>query len=261
MCTVLVRLDPDGAWPVLAAFVRDEDRNRPTAPPGAWWPGHPTFLGGRDEIAGGTWLVVDAGDSPALALLTDQYDPLATLPDPAQSPTRGTLPLLALARGALFDLEADAPGGVRTYQSFHLASFGALDGEWHAERWGWDGTALDHEDLAPGDHVIASRAPTLPGEATRRARLLDELGRLPTIDPDPALPTADAWGDWIALLDGRGVAPDDVDQLTVCSVGARPGFGTVGASLVGLSADGRVRYDVNRTASVEPDEWVRVPVR
>ena len=258
MCTVLVRFDPHGAWPLLVAFVRDEDRDRPTSPPGAWWPGHPTFVGGRDEIAGGTWLVLDAADEPALALLTDQFDPAATLPDPAQSPTRGSLPLLALARGAHFDLEADAPGGVETYQSFHLFGAARDRGAWIVERWGWDGQALEHEELAPGDHVFASRATTLPGEAARRDRLRAALGALDPVDPDPARPTRDAWGSWIDLLDGRGVAPDDLDQLTVCSVRQRPGFGTVGASLVGISADGRVRYDVNRTASVDPAQWVQV---
>jgi hypothetical protein len=238
--------------------VRDEDRDRPTAPPDAWWPEHPTFVGGRDEVAGGTWLAVDAGDPPALALLTDQFDPHATLPDPAHSPTRGTLPLLALDRGVHFDLEADVPGDVHGYQSFHLVSVTPDAGGWHVERWGWDGAALDHEQLGAGDHVVASRALTLPGEHERRQRILESMSHLDAVDPDPALPTADAWGSWLDLLDGRGVAPDDLDQLTVCSVRQRPGFGTVGASLVGIAADGRVRYDVNRTASVSPDAWTRI---
>ncbi len=258
MCTVLVRLDPHGEWPVLVAFVRDEDRSRPTAPPAAWWPDHPSVVGGRDDVAGGTWFALETSDPPALALLTDQFDPAVTLPDPALSPTRGTLPLLALARGPLFDLEADAPGGVPTYQSFHLVSATLDHGVWHAERWGWDGVQLDHEELPPGDHVIASRALTLPGERARRARILDAMAGLGSGDPDPARPVADAWGDWLDLLDGRGVAPDDLDSLTVRSVRERPGFGTVGASLVGFSADGRVRYDVNRTASIDPNSWTAV---
>lgn len=261
MCTVLVRLDPDGAWPVLVAFVRDEDRARPTAPPAAWWPEHPTFVAGRDEVAGGTWLAVDSGDPPALALLTDQFDPAATLPDPATSPTRGTLPLLALARGAQFDLEADSPGNVHDYQSFHLVSVVPDAGRWHVERWGWDGSALDRDELGRGDHVVASRALTLAGERERRQRLLAAMMDLDDVDPDPAHTTSGAWGPWLDLLDGRDVAPDDLSQLTVCSLRQRPGFGTVGASLVGIAADGRLRYDVNRTASVSPDAWTRVELR
>jgi hypothetical protein len=260
MCTVLVRLDPDGTWPVLVAFVRDEDRDRPTSPPDAWWPEHPSFVGGRDEVAGGTWLAVDAGTPPAIALLTDQFDPAATLPDPALSPTRGTLPLLALERGVHFDLEDDVPGDVHAYQPFHLVSVTPDTAGWNVERWGWDGTALDHEELGAGDHVVASRALTLPGERERRARILAAMSRLGEVDPDPARPVDTAWGDWLELLDGRGVAPDDLDQLTVCSVRQRPGFGTVGASLVGIAADGRVRYDVNRTASVSPDAWTSVAI-
>lgn len=257
MCTVLLRLDPSGAWPVLAAFVRDEDRARPTAPPDAWWPEHPTVVGGRDEVAGGTWLAVDAGERPALAMLTDQFDPAATLPDPAGSPTRGALPLALLARGAHFDLEADVPGDVRSYQSFHLVSALQDAGVWRVERWGWDGTYLDHEEFGTGDHLVASRALTLPGELARRERLLAAVAALGAVDLDPVHGTTQAWGDWIDLLDGRDVKPDDVDQLSINSVRQRPGFGTVGASLVGIAADGRVRYDVNRTTNLDPAAWRR----
>lgn len=248
MCTVLLRLSPSAEWPVQLAFVRDEDRARPSDPPDRWWSTQPHVVGGRDGRAGGTWLAVDSA-APAAALLTDQFDPGARVPDPATSPTRGTLPLLVLDRGSHFDLEADAPGGVDHYQPFHLVSIVRDGEEWVVERWGWSGTALEHELLAPGDHVVASRALTLPGEPERRRRLLAQLAEVP-VDSD--------WTRWKALLDARATAPDQLDGIAVHSVSQRPGFGTVGASLVAIAHDARIRYAANRSTTLDPARWQRI---
>lgn len=249
MCTVLLRLAPSAEWPVQLAFVRDEDRARPSDPPDRWWRAQPDVVGGRDGRAGGTWLAVDSA-APSVALLTDQFGTGASTPDPATSPTRGTLPLLVLERGSHFDLEADAPGGVERYQPFHLVSIvREEDGEWMAERWGWSGTALEHEPLVPGDHVVASRALSLPGEPERRQRLLTRLAEIP-VDAD--------WTPWKALLDARATLPDQLDGIAVHSVSQRPGFGTVGATLVSLARPGSVRYEANRTTTLDPASWDRV---
>src|SRR5689334_19863427 len=99
MCTVLVRLRPGTAWPVLIAAVRDEFLDRPWEPPAAHWPEHPSIVGGRDRTAGGTWLAVDSEQSgptaPGLAALLNGK----RLPLPASGearPSRGALPLAAL---------------------------------------------------------------------------------------------------------------------------------------------------------------------
>ncbi|WP_201845503.1 NRDE family protein [Myceligenerans indicum] len=62
MCTVLLRLDPAADWPLLLAAVRDEVADRPWEPPGEYWPQEaPGLVGGRDLLAGGTWLAVRRG--------------------------------------------------------------------------------------------------------------------------------------------------------------------------------------------------------
>ena len=255
MCTVLLRLRPGAEWPLQLAFVRDEDRDRHADPPDRWWPDQPTVIGGRDARAGGTWLAVDDAGTPSVALLTDQYDPGATLPDPAHSPTRGMLPLRALAAGREFDARRDVPGTLETYQSFHLATI-ELDasGKPRLRVHSWSGTEFESTALDEGDHVVASRALTLPGEPERRQLL---LARLDQVDDRLAsgVGTHEAWHDWVDVLDSRDVAPGQVDQLAIHSIPQRPGFGTVGASLVAIAADGRVRYDVNRTNDLAPDGW------
>ena len=60
MCTVLLRLAPGGELPVLLGAVRDEFVERPWDGPGRHWSGEAAHLiGGRDRLAGGTWLAVD----------------------------------------------------------------------------------------------------------------------------------------------------------------------------------------------------------
>ena len=57
MCTVIVSLDPDNPVPLLLLGIRDEFTGRPWQRPARHWPGSP-LTGGRDEQAGGTWLVM-----------------------------------------------------------------------------------------------------------------------------------------------------------------------------------------------------------
>lgn len=256
MCTVLASIDPGARWPLLLAFIRDEDRDRVTDPPGAWWPEQPTVVGGHDTRAGGTWLAIDTAAPQRVALLTDQFGPELREPDPARSPTRGTLPLAALAD----DFDATDIEQLERYQAFHLLRLAPLDAGGQSLRaWHWDGSRLTCDELGAGIHVVASRTLGLAGEPERRARLAEQLAAVQRPSPDDAAAsTADAWGAWIDVLDGRSVAAGDLGALTIHSVRQRPGFGTVGASLVGIAADGAVRYDINRTPALAPDAWTRV---
>ena len=56
MCTAILGLGPDGT--ALLAGVRDEFISRAWQPPGRYWPDRPGVIGGRDLLAGGTWLAV-----------------------------------------------------------------------------------------------------------------------------------------------------------------------------------------------------------
>lgn len=243
MCTAVVRYAPGDAWPVLVAFVRDEDRARAADAPGAWWPDHPLVVGGRDRSAGGTWFAVDP-HAPAAAFVTNRFEPGLTPPMQRGHHTRGTV--------ALELLDADHVDAVDEMAPFHAVRVRRDGGRW----WHWDGSATSVEDLAPGVTVIASRGPMLPGETERRARLAAQFAALTT--PPLEGDSSRAWGEWIAALDGRATEAEELGALTVRSLADHPGFGTVGASLVALAADGRVRYDVNPTTDLDPGAWARV---
>ena len=57
MCTVILGRDVTGPGEILIAANRDEDPARPSDPPGVLFES-PRLVGGRDRIAGGTWLAV-----------------------------------------------------------------------------------------------------------------------------------------------------------------------------------------------------------
>ncbi|XP_071926750.1 uncharacterized protein [Coffea arabica] len=77
-------------YPFLLLLNRDEYHNRPTIPLG-WWQDDPHILGGRDAVAGGTWLC--CSKDGRLAFLTNVRE-LVHPSSPHQQPkSRGYLPL------------------------------------------------------------------------------------------------------------------------------------------------------------------------
>lgn len=58
MCLVLIALDSHSEYSLIVAANRDEFYDRPTAP-ATFWADAPSVLGGRDLLAGGTWLGID----------------------------------------------------------------------------------------------------------------------------------------------------------------------------------------------------------
>jgi uncharacterized protein with NRDE domain len=73
MCLIVVALGVAARYPLLVAANRDEQHSRPTEP-AAWWPER--VLGGRDLLAGGTWLAVDGrGRFAAVTNIRDRDRP------------------------------------------------------------------------------------------------------------------------------------------------------------------------------------------
>uniref|UniRef100_A0A5B6YTA6 Transport and Golgi organization 2 homolog n=1 Tax=Davidia involucrata TaxID=16924 RepID=A0A5B6YTA6_DAVIN len=85
MCIAVFVWQAHPLYPFLLLLNRDEYHNRPTKP-AAWWEGG-EILGGRDEIAGGTWLACSRGGR--VAFLTNMLE-LRTLPE---AKSRGDLPV------------------------------------------------------------------------------------------------------------------------------------------------------------------------
>jgi hypothetical protein len=231
MCTVLLRFQPDAAWPLLVAAVRDEFLERGWDPPAAHWSDSPTLVGGRDRSAGGTWLAVRP-DRPSVAALLNGV----RLPPQPGRPTRGTLALAAL-RGEL-------PSSFAGYDGFHLL----LGTPTSVTVWSWDGVTLDHRTLAPGNHILVNL-----GVDTVDDPLVPHFAPLLAAVATPDLP--DSWGGWPALLQGDRLDPGDEAALLVRKSIEDKTYGSSSACLVGISS-GTVRYDF--TASPLTPHWFRV---
>ncbi|GIJ46767.1 hypothetical protein Val02_36530 [Virgisporangium aliadipatigenens] len=212
MCTVLLRHRPGTPCPLLLAAVRDEFLGRPWDPPAAHWPQEaPGIIGGRDRIAGGTWLALDPGRRAVAAVLNG-----GPLP-PAPRPSRGELPLAALT-GRL-------PADLTRYDAFHLI----LATDTDLRVWSWDGTELLDREVPPGDHIVVNDG-------------LDAASDPLVPHFFPLLRKADGRDDWVELLAGDGLAPTDPRAL-ILRMRAPDGrdYGSSSAALIALGE--RVRYD------------------
>jgi len=246
VCTVLLRYAPGGRWPLLLAAVRDEFVDRAWDPPGRHWAGDAAgLIGGRDRVAGGTWLAVDPARPAVAAVLNG-----VRLPEPAGGvrPSRGGLPLTALTGGELPDLAA--------YDGVHLLR-GGLD---RLELWTWDGVAVRHRELAPGHHIVVNDGVDLVGQPLV-AHFMPLLVAAGEPDPRPRLPPERAWGDWLRLLAGDGLDPADPRAVIIRREYEGRPYGSTSATLVALGTDA-VRYDfAARPGPVGAWHEVRAPSR
>jgi hypothetical protein len=274
VCTVVVSLEPGERVPLRLLGIRDELVSRPWRPPARHWPGSP-LIGGIDEQAGGTWLAVHPG-VPRVACLLNARGPLA---DPARRRSRGDLSLRAAAEGPGFLRRlAGDPDALAAYDPFHLlcgtpdsltmVSWPGHAQESGAEDSGTAGSGRDPvaavRDLAPGTHLITNAGhayPAGPGDPQAEPKAAHFADKFDAARPpaDPALPLAQAWGDWLTLAAGDGLDPADPAGIIVRhQLPDGRVHGTTSVTLVGLS-DGAVRYDFQPHPG-SPDGWYPVPV-
>lgn len=262
MCTAILDLAPDG--PVLLAGIRDELVDRPWQPPGRYWPERPGLTGGRDLQAGGTWLAV----FPAQRAVACVLNARGRRADPASRCSRGVLPLEAAGDGALNRADLTA------FDPFHLLR--AEPGR--AVLWSWDGEHRTERELGPGLHMLVNSGlasdllpPAAAGpdtgaagehELARLAYFLPRFTAAARPQPRPGIQPAQAWGQWLPLISGSPLRPDDPRALIVRrEVAGGAVWGTTSASLVALwpgPVPAAVRYDFT-PAPADPAAWV--PVR
>jgi hypothetical protein len=246
MCTAILSIQP-GA-PALLAGVRDELIDRAWQPPDWHWPDYPGLVGGRDLLAGGTWLAL-APEARRVACVLNGRGRMA----PAGSRrSRGVLPLQAALKGKL------ERAGLADFDPFHLLC--AEPGS--AMLWSWDGERLTDQELQSGLHIVVNSGLETAPMDHERARIDHFLPRLraaPRPAPLPGSPVPLAWGSWLPLLNGDGLDPSDPRALIVRrDLGGGRIWGTTSISAVALSPEG-LRYDFNGRPA-DPGAWYPVPL-
>ena len=219
MCTLILARDVLGPATLLLAANRDESPGRPTDPP-LVLNGNPRIAGGRDRLAGGTWLAVREG--PAVVALLNRRDPA---PGRAGVRSRGLLTLdlarapVAKARDRVVALASEA-----AYAPFTLL-YGAPEDCWLLVN---DGARAPRIlDIAAGWHALTHQDLDDPSEP-RAAYLVERLRR----DPPPREAAEETLAALLREHGENGTPP-------VCLHEGR--MRTVSSSIVRLGPDG-VRY-------------------
>lgn len=153
MCTVVVAFQCLVDAPLVVAANRDELLARPSDPP-LLLSEDPPRWGGRDRLAGGTWLAVDPGGR--VGAVTNRHPGGVYLPPDRSRRSRGRLPLEVLEEddtGVGPWMGLLQPADYNAVNLLYLSSAAAL----------WVG--LDDQDgrrsrlLEPGVHVITEQDP------------------------------------------------------------------------------------------------------
>lgn len=222
MCIVVVAFESSPRFPFMLAANRDERHARPSAPAG-WWEDHPAVLGGRDLLAGGSWLGVSR--SGRVAAVTNIFEPGS----PAAPASRGEL-----VGGFLRD-EADVDEyavGVE-HDAARYGPFNLLlhAGHGAGPRLVYLSNRQARAELEPGLHVFGNNR---PGEDWPKLELARRGMEALLAHEDPA-------NGMLSLLAQRpeGAARRSPREA-VFVVGEQ--FGTRSSTVILLAADGRARF-------------------
>jgi uncharacterized protein with NRDE domain len=152
VCTILLAWQCDPDAPILLAANRDELIARPSAPPGLLHAA-PWIVGGRDLLAGGTWLALTEGGSICAVTNRHPADGAPASPDPSRG-SRGEIPLMLLVDTRPDDvparLAALGPGRYNPVNVLWVSADRALVA--HVD----DSGPVRVVDLASGPHVLTT---------------------------------------------------------------------------------------------------------
>ena len=179
MCLLILLAGIDPDWPVIVAGNRDEERDRPSAPPGLFVGERLRILSPRDRRAGGTWLAV--GERGVVAGITN----LADAPVGAGMRSRGDLPHLAVDQddvpAAVAAVRAAVAGA--PFNGFQLVISDGIDSRVLVQRGG----DVQEHALAGGTLVVSNEHQigelTLPGLDAACAAGLSIDDRLAALRP------------------------------------------------------------------------------
>jgi uncharacterized protein with NRDE domain len=232
VCTLAIYVRAFADFPLIVAANRDEFFTRPTSPPTLLDPVAGIF-GGRDEVAGGTWLGVNRAGMVA-ALLNRRTDQSA---DPTY-PSRGQLCMAMLRSESAAAARRVLEDGRRTrYNPFNLL-VADRHGAWIATN---HGAAVSVTDLPAGLHLVTNldvNDPTCPRIAASVQLFAALLGA------GAPRPGSDAFREQLrAILSGHDTELDPRTSVfgnSLCLHGDQ--YGTRSSSVISLDLAGHWTY-------------------
>jgi uncharacterized protein with NRDE domain len=219
MCLIVTALGVAPRYPLLLAANRDERHARPTES-AAWWPEQPHVFGGRDLVAGGTWLGADrCGRIAAVANVREGEPHLAPR-------SRGELPAGYLASGESAVRYAARLRAVATdYAAFNLLLYDGQELRYSSNR-------APATALGTGVHAF-SNAPhgaKWPKTASARAGVVQLLQHAAPIEP------------LFELLAERSASESAEERYHSAHFVAGPVYGTRCSTVIVLDAAGTLTF-------------------
>jgi uncharacterized protein with NRDE domain len=223
--------------PMVVGANRDERRDRPAQSATILRTSDPRILGGRDELAGGTWLAVN--EHGVVAGLTNRPTPAGRDPNKR---SRGELPL-ALAEHP--DARSSVDDFVRRFRPADFNPCWLLVGDRRALfSLDMTGSEVQVTELAPGLHVLENNP--LDADSPKAAHVrrllagsLDGIGSVVggrgVSDESTGEDVASAMRAALAQHsrpESREDLPDDVDAAVLAPCVHTPDYGTRSAAIV-----------------------------
>jgi uncharacterized protein with NRDE domain len=229
VCTVLLAWRCHAEAPVVLAANRDELIVRPSAPPGPLQVS-PLIVGGRDLVAGGTWLAVAADGTVCAVTNRHPGEGPPAAPDPSRR-SRGEIPVAVLSADPADVpslLAALGPGRYNPVNVLWVSAERALVA--HVD----DSGPVRVIDLEPGAHVLTTRDAD-DERSGKVAMLLAGMGRAIDAAGDPGTTMAR-----MRALLADHTSATDLAVDAACIHGDV--YGTVSASTV-IGGPGLLMYD------------------
>ncbi|HXX89767.1 MAG TPA: NRDE family protein [Acidimicrobiales bacterium] len=227
LLVVVSRMAPDA--PMVVGANRDERRDRPATAATVLRPHHPRIVGGRDELAGGTWLAVN--EHGVVAGLTNRPTPDGR--DPTKR-SRGELPLALAshvdARGAVEELAARVRP--EDYNPAWLL-VGDRTSLFYVDMT--DGSRPEVDELGPGVHILENNP--LGADSPKSANVRRLLGTVPSHDSDTLVEHLMSVLVDHTIPDGVGGLPEGVDPSVFAACVHTSQYGTRSSALVRVSSD------------------------
>jgi uncharacterized protein with NRDE domain len=170
VCTILFSWQPGAPTAGVLVANRDELRSRPSDPP-MRLRDEPDLWGGRDRLAGGTWLAVDRAGR--LCAVTNRHLGEAPSARDASRRSRGELPLRVLEAG-------DEASTKQLLESLNARAYNPVNVLYLSRESAWwvgldDKHGRQFRDVAPGVHALSVQDLDDPADPKTR-RLLEQAG-------------------------------------------------------------------------------------
>lgn len=151
MCILFIAIEQHQEYPLIIAANRDEFFNRPTRT-SAFWDDYPHVMGGRDLVAGGTWMGLHRNGR--LSALTNVRDPQRIDPNAV---SRGEL----VSHFLTAETSASAYLNVLRETANQYNGYNLLFGDWH-DLWVYNNHTDAAEQLTPGFYGLSNASLNSP---------------------------------------------------------------------------------------------------